>query len=76
MHTLASPRNHGELRGTSASMLPSPYLHHGVIDRDEGGEQVQIAGCEDEGKKNLTLPRDTCVAGRRKEGKADERKDP
>lgn len=64
------------MRGTSAFALRPPYLHHGVIGRDEGGEQVQIAGCEDEGEKNLTLPRDTCMVGRRKEGKADERKDP
>jgi len=57
-------------------MLRSPYLHHGIIDRDEGGEQVQIAGCEDKGEKNLTLPRDSWMAGRRKEGEADERKGP
>lgn len=42
----------------------SPYLHHSVIDRDEIREQVQVAGCEDEGKKYLALPRDSCVAGR------------
>lgn len=57
-------RTHSELRGTSPAALPSPYLHHSVIDRDEVCEQVQVAGCEDEGKKYLTLPRDSCMAGR------------
>lgn len=46
----------------SASLLP-PYLHHGVVEGDEGCEQVQVAGSEDEGKKNLAFPRDTCMVG-------------
>lgn len=34
-------------------------LHHGVVGGDEGCEQVQVAGCEDKGEKDLALPRDT-----------------
>lgn len=35
-------------------------LHGGVVQRDEGREQVQIPSGEDQSKQNLTLPRNTC----------------
>lgn len=67
-----SPGNHGQPRETSCFRAAPPYLHHGVVGGDEGGEQVQVAGCEDQGEKDLALPRDTCVgaeAGRQVRGK-------
>lgn len=36
------------------------HLHGGVVERDEGGEQVQVASGEHQGKQDLTLPRNTC----------------
>lgn len=36
------------------------HLHGGVVERDEGGEQVQVASREHKGKQDLTLPRNTC----------------
>lgn len=36
------------------------HLHGGVVERDEGGEQVQVASGEHQGKQNLTLSRNTC----------------
>lgn len=59
-----SPENPQRAEGNLSCCTLSPYLHHSVIDRDEICEQVQVAGCEDEGKKYLTLPRDSCMAGR------------
>lgn len=41
------------------------HLHGGVVERDEGGEQVQVASGEHQGKQDLTLSRNTCgeIAG-------------
>lgn len=36
------------------------HLHGGVVEGDERREQVQVASSEDQGKKDLTLPRNTC----------------
>lgn len=33
------------------------HLHDGVVEGDEGGEKVQVACGEHQGKENLTLPR-------------------
>jgi len=33
------------------------HLHEGVVEGDEGREQVQIASGEHQSKQNLTLPR-------------------
>lgn len=35
------------------------YLHDGVVDGDEGCEQVQISGGEDQSEQHLRLPRNT-----------------
>ena len=35
-------------------------LHDGVVGRDEGGEQVQVASQKHQGKQDLGLARDTC----------------
>lgn len=36
------------------------HLHGGVVEGDEGGEQVQVARGEQQGEQDLTLPGDTC----------------
>lgn len=36
------------------------HLHRGVVERDEGGEQVQVASGEHQSKQDLTLSRDAC----------------
>lgn len=33
------------------------HLHEGVVEGDEGREQVQVASGEHQSKQNLTLPR-------------------
>lgn len=38
----------------------SAHLHGGVIERDERGEEIQIASGEHQGKENLTFSRNTC----------------
>lgn len=35
------------------------HLHGGVVQRYEGGEQVQVTSGEHQGKQDLTLPRNT-----------------
>ena len=35
------------------------YLHACVVEGDEGGEQIQVAWGEHDGKQDLALPRDT-----------------
>jgi len=39
--------------------LHSVHLHDGVVDGDEGSEQVQISGGEDQREQQLRLPRNT-----------------
>ena len=42
-----------EVRG---SMVLVSHLHGGVVEGDEGGEQVQVARGEHQGEQDLTLP--------------------
>lgn len=38
---------------------PDSHLHGGVVDGDEGGEQIQVASGEHNGKQDLALSRNT-----------------
>lgn len=38
---------------------PSSYLHGGVVEGNERGEEVQVTSSEDQSKQDLALPRDT-----------------
>ena len=42
------------------------YLHGRVVEGNEGGEQIQVACGEHQGKQDLTLPRNTCSETERK----------
>lgn len=42
------------------SEMRASHLHRGVVERDEGGEQVQVASGEHQSKQDLTLSGDAC----------------
>lgn len=69
LHSLSSQAHGLSVPGSTgpATMAtPAPHLHDCVVDGDEVGEQVQVPGGEDKGKKDLALPGDAC--GQRRTG--------
>lgn len=42
------------------SKWETTYLHERVVERNKGGEQVQVTCCEHQSKEYLAFPRDSC----------------